>query len=101
MTVLLIWLQMWTACLLFQVSNADGSSGGAEFLLVTIGLLLVYVEFFEQGDAHVSLQSNVLGQPDFIVHARLLDYDARALVDPRQKPSQRNCVDTFDIHLRP
>src|SRR5258708_23792459 len=99
MTVLLIWLQMWTAGLLFKISDANDSSGGAEFLVVSIGLLLVYVEFFEQGEADVYLQSDVLGQPDFIVHARLLDYDARALVDPRQKTYPRNCVDTFDIHL--
>src|SRR5882672_8586926 len=86
--------------LLLHLSYTYDPTGGAELFVVAVGLFHFHVEVLEQGQTHVHLHRNVLGQPDFIVHPRLLEHNARSLVDARQEPSQGNRVNAFDVQLR-
>src|SRR5579859_7041825 len=84
-----------------QFSDWDDLCVGPEFLIVAEGDVIFYVEILQQGEADVDLYGHVLGQPDFIVDAGLLEHDARALVYAGQKQAERNCVDALDVELLP
>src|SRR5579862_7925950 len=76
-------------------SHADDLRGRTEFLVIAVSLLTVDLESLKQGDARVHLEGDMLGQPDFVVHSRLLQHKARAFVNPGQDPSHRHGVDRF------
>ena len=66
-----------------HVGHPDNPCRRTELLVVAKSLLVAEVVPLEQSDPRVEFEIQLLRQPDLVVYARLLEYDARAFVDAR------------------
>src|SRR5438309_7855839 len=61
--------------LIVNFSACDHSRRTLKLLVIPKGLLEVHVEILHQPKPHIDLRRQMRGQPDFVVHTRLLQHE--------------------------
>ena len=70
---------------------------GMELLIIAERIILLDIQALLKPQPRIDFQRNALRQPNFIVHASLLDEDPRAFMQPGQDQPKRHRIDALDI----
>src|ERR1700730_5689033 len=85
--------------LLLYFSQVHNPRGGAELLVVAVGLLVSLVIALEQRNAGIELKSQMLRQPDLLVYTGTFKNEPCAFVEAGQNPTARDRPPGFHVHF--
>ena len=90
---------MWKDKLGSMIRAGNNLNIRAEFSVIGVRKLKFFVKSFYQQHARLQAEIDMRCQPNFVVDACLLQYKSRAGIQPRNKQTDRNCIDHRRINL--